>query len=568
MRSARTGIVTVLATVMLLGALAVAPGATANRTGPVREYVVLYKKDVSLDEARAEIRALGGTIVRENTAIGLATVRSRNSGFLNEAMGSGALYGAARNRVMGRSVPMLRPKLRDVERLSRTRNGRLGTARASEPSLADKEPLANRQWDMKMINATDEGSYAVQQGNEAVLVGIIDSGIDGKHPDIAPNFDAELSRNFTTDIPSVDGPCNKEPDNSCNDPANVDDSGHGTHVAGTVAAAINGIGVSGVAPGVTLVNLRAGQDSGFVFLQPTVDALTYAGDNSVDVVNMSFFIDPWLYNCTDNPADSPVEQMEQQTILSATQAALDYAHSHGVTLIGSSGNEATDLGHPVRDEISPDFPPGSAHPRDVDNSCLVLPTEGNNVISINAVGPSGRKAYYSNYGIEQTTVAAPGGDYYDFPGTNKTEKPRNLVLAPYPLRLARQEGDVTRNFKSKTPYVLVDCQGKKRNKKHCAVYEYLSGTSMASPHATGVAALIISQFGTADATGITMDPAEVQQRLEESAADTPCPSENPFDYPGLPDEFTAECEDPPDPGTFNGFFGHGIVDALAAVSAP
>ena len=52
------------------------------------------------------------------------------------------------------------------------------------------------------------------------------------------------------------------------------------------------------------MNLRAGQDSGFFFLQPTVDALTYAGRNGIDVVNMSFFTDPWLYNCADNPADS------------------------------------------------------------------------------------------------------------------------------------------------------------------------------------------------------------------------------------------------------------------------
>ena len=60
------------------------------------------------------------------------------------------------------------------------------------------------------------------------------------------------------------------------------------------------------------MNLRAGQDSGYFFLSPTVDALTYAGDHGIDVVNMSFYIDPWLYNCRSNPADSPAEQREQR----------------------------------------------------------------------------------------------------------------------------------------------------------------------------------------------------------------------------------------------------------------
>jgi subtilisin family serine protease len=260
--------------------------------------------------------------------------------------------------------------------------------------------------------------------------------------------------------------------------------------------------------------------------------------------------------------------MEQQTIIAATQAALDYAHSNGVTLIGASGNSATDLGNPVSDTMSPTYPPGNEEDRNVDNSCIDLPTEGNNVMSINAVGPSGRKAFYSNYGVEQSTVAAPGGDFYDFPGSDKTQRPKNMILSAYPRRLARAAGEITKNFKSKSPFVKVDCVRKKRNKKNCAVYIYLQGTSMAAPHATGVAALIISQFGTADATGVTLDPVAVRQRLEESATDTPCPATNPFDYPGLDPTYTAGCEDPPDSGSFNGFYGHGIVDALEAVSAP
>ena len=61
---------------------------------------------------------------------------------------------------------------------------------------------------------------------------------------------------------------------ACNDPVDEDDDGHGTHVAGTIGAPINGIGMAGVAPKVTLVNIRAGQDSGFFFLGPAVNALT------------------------------------------------------------------------------------------------------------------------------------------------------------------------------------------------------------------------------------------------------------------------------------------------------
>ena len=241
-----------------------------------------------------------------------------------------------------------------------------------------------------------------------------------------------------SDIPEIDGVCEFR---GCVDPVGWDDSGHGTHVAGTIGAAANGFGVSGVAPNVTLVEIRGGQDSGFLFLGPVTDALTYAGDVGLDVVNMSFYVDPWLYNCTANPADSPEAQAEQRTIIRAMNRALNYAHNHGVTLVGSLGNNHEDLGKPRTDISSPDFPVDTAYPRPIDNAtCVDLPVEGPHVIGVSALGPSTKKADYSNYGLEQTVVSAPGCDRRDFFGTPQYNTPGTRILSTYPMAVAINDG--------------------------------------------------------------------------------------------------------------------------------
>jgi subtilisin family serine protease len=450
---------------------------------------------------------------------------------------SASVYGAARNRPVG-EAPGARP--RDPFAIERSRGrlaGRGGQVRRDGGNAA-AEPLADLQWDMRMIHATASESYAHERGR-GVRVGIIDTGIDGSHPDIAPNFNGRLSRNFTTDIPLIDGPCEEEADQSCNDPADVDEDGHGTHVAGTIGSPINGFGIAGVAPRAELVNIRAGQDSGFFFLQPTVDALTYAANHGVDVVNMSFFIDPWLYNCANSPSDSPEEQLEQRTIIHATQRALEYAHDRGVTLIAAEGNENTDIGHPTTDEISPDYPPGNERTRQVDNSCLILPTEGRHVLSISSLGPTERKAYYSNYGVEQTFVSAPGGDRREFFGTDRYNAPENRVLAPYPLNVAIANGDLEPDGTPTNPLVVQYCRGGK-----CAYYQYLQGTSMASPHAVGVAAVVIGAHGNHErGGGMNLAPGRVARVLARTAREHPCPEPRTFTYPDpdLDPSFTASA---------------------------
>jgi lantibiotic leader peptide-processing serine protease len=543
---------------------ALAAPAQARPQGQTTEYVVLYKDGASMDQARAAVRAAGGTIVRENRAVGLATVRTTNTAFATDASRQAAVEGVAHNRAVG-EVPKVAAKS-DIEKTGREAGS------AVKAAAATGEPLADRQWDMQQIHATANGSYRVERGDRRVLVGVIDTGIDGSHPDIAANFNRGLSRNFTTDIPEdangdpLDGPCEHP---SCVDPVDEDDNEHGTHVASTIGSPINALGIAGVAPNITLVNVRAGQDSGLFLLQPVVDAITYAADTGIDVVNMSFFTDPWLFNCPDNPADSAAERAEQQTIIAAHERALAYAHRHGVTLVAAAGNEAGDYTKTFTDTTSPDFasePGEKPKERTIPPSCISEPTEGNHVLSVAATGISTRKSFYSSFGNGFVDVSAPGGDSFDT-ADNKADVTK-AVLAAYPESLARARGELNPDGTPNVPGVVRSCRG-----SDCAYYQYLQGTSMASPHAVGVAALVVSRFGRPDAAhgGLTLSPDTVQAVLQGTATDHACPTPRDFTYTRLvrqPDgsfqtvTTTHTCEGRT--GS-NGFYGRGIVDALHAV---
>jgi len=570
--------VPVVTSVLVLGVPATgAPGAAATATQQA-DYTVLIEQGASRDAAVAAVAAAGGTVVKENAALGTLTVRAPAAGFVQRVSASPAVLGAAHVRPIGQ-LPKDTPadataaaeaarQLRDAVETEHNADPNAGPRRDAGPATTGMDPLDANLWGLRMVRS--DQSRAVQPGSRNVMVGVLDTGVDATHPDIAPNIDLALSRNFTTDIPNdptgaeFDGPCEFA---SCVDPPGYDDNGHGTHVAGTIAAAANGFGVSGVAPGVTIVSIRGGQDAGFVFLQPVLDALTYGADIGLDVINMSFYIDPWLYNCPDNPADSPEQQLEQRTTMAAVNRALDYAHDHGVTLVGSLGNNHEDLGHPRPDASSPDYPSDAAHLRTIDNAtCLDLPIEGNHMIGAAAIGPFGTKADYSNYGIEQISVSAPGGYFRDGLGTPFYRTNGNLILSSYPRNVALANGyiDADGNITQAglAAAVVSYCSG-----GTCGYYRYLQGTSMAAPHASGVVALIVSQFGKKDKVngGLTLDPVKVERILTATAADHACPTPPLFSYAnvGRPAEYDALCE-----GTtaFNGFYGHGIVDAYAAVT--
>ena len=402
------------------------------------------------------------------------------------------------------------------------------------------EPLNVCQWDMRIINATIDGSYAENQG-EGATIGIIDTGIDLSHPDIAPNLDESLSCSFIRPgnpqaLPQEIDPSNaaaRDDENGafnfetdgpytggCATKSAVQDyNGHGTHVGGTAAAPINEYGVSGVAPEATLVGLKAGNADGWFYTQEVVDALIYAGDKRLDVVNMSFFADPFLFNCKNDS--------EQRAIVKAISAAAQYAHNRGVVLVASAGNEAFDSDHPPEDAdfTQPDRPIG--------NECVVLPAELPWVNTVSAIGPQKRLSFYSTYGNSKTDVTSPGGD------SRQALEPYGRVLNAWsgtadPIGVEGRDVEECRSVGG-APV--------------CAHYVWIQGTSMAAPHATGVAALI-------RAVDPDLPPMAVTATMENTAMPMACPEDD--------DRCTGTSNGGAD-GSQTSFYGNGLTDALAAI---
>ncbi|MBC6450308.1 S8 family peptidase [Actinokineospora xionganensis] len=543
------------------------PSATAGQelSGKSVEFNVLAADGTATEALEAAVRKAGGTVVASNRTVGLLTATAPENGFTQRLSAEKSVAAVARSRSIGQSPDARAPKdkAKDIEKENRAAGGK----GAQGAVTAGMDPLDSQLWGLKSVRS--DLAREVQAGDKRVKVGVLDTGVDGSHPDIAPNFDRQLSRNFTRDIPvddlgqEVDGPCEYA---GCVDPADVDNGGHGTHVAGTIAAAADGHGISGVAPGVSIVNIRGGQDSGYFFLQPVVDAMTYSGDVGLDVVNMSFYVDPWLYNCKSNAADSTEEQVQQRIAIISITRAMNYAYRKGVTQVVSLGNQHQDLGKPLPDSSSPNFPAGNEHDRVIDNAdCFSLPVEGPHAVGVSSFGPSQAKADYSNYGFERISVSAPGGYFRDGLGTPTYRTNGNLILSAYPKNVALTEGAIDADGNLTPDGEALGVQKACRPDGSCGYYQFLQGTSMASPHASGVAALIVAQYGKYSAGGVNLDPAKTQRVLEGTAHDIACPSPRTVDYTlvGRSAEFNATCEGD---AAYNNFYGHGGVDAYTAVT--
>ena len=274
--------------------------------------------------------------------------------------------------------------------------------------IIPNDPRFEEQWNLSLIDMP--GAWAIEKGDPEVIIAVVDTGFDYTHEDLAsqtwvnageiPDNGIDDDNNGYIDdvngwdfseLPNSDG--NGKSRNGDNDP--IDESGHGTHVAGIVGAAVdNDLGISGIAWNCTLMPIRGAGVRG-IRDNRSAAAIVYAVDNGARVINMSW------------------GGRERSFVL---RDAVDYAYARGVLMVAASGN-------------------GS-------EGASIFPAGYRKVISVAATEQHKQKFYQSNFGAS-IDIGAPG----------------NVILSTH------------------------------INNR----YRPLSGTSMATAHVSGVAALIISK---------------------------------------------------------------------------
>ncbi|MCW7944693.1 peptidase S8 [Streptomyces hygroscopicus] len=468
-----------------------APGATAADATSLSYVVNVRPGYGTLARVKEAIADAGGTIVVAYDRIGVIVVHSSNPGFAKAIRTVRGVQSAGATR----NAPLPAQSTTDLDTSKVLTSQEVASAHAA----GGQDPLEPLQWDLPAIKA--DKAHERTLGSREVTVAVIDTGVDDTHPDIAPNFNRDASVNCVSGKPdTTDGAWRPS----------ASESPHGTHVAGEIAAARNGVGITGVAPGVRVAGIKVGSPAGYFYTEAVVCGFVWAAEHHVDVTNNSYYTDPWYFNCTDDP--------DQKALVDAITRASRYAERKGTVNVAAAGNENYDLdAASVTDPSSPnDGTPGD---RVIDpHRCFDIPTQLPGVVTVAATGAKGIKSSFSNYGLGVIDVAAPGGDStrYQPPAPPATN---GQILGPLP-------------------------GGK---------WGYMAGTSMATPHVAGVAALIKSTHPHASA-------ALVKALLYAEADATPCTDPYDIDSDGKVD---AVCKGSKN---HNGFYGWGTVNALKAVT--
>lgn len=420
----------------------------------------------------------GGTLIREIRAIGIYTLTGD--------------AGVGRRLAADRRLRVVRVANADVQAASSAAplsalpsRGVISHPRTqfAEQSLTlppvDDDFFFAGQWALDAIDAPE--AWATGERGRGVRVAVLDTGIDPTHPDLAANVNVALARSF---VPGQTWDVSTDPTIA------VD---HGTHIAGIIAAADNAFGIIGVAPEAEIVPVQVlRRPAGKGDLADVIAGIVYAADIDADVINLSLAFS-WFHSGdindqgTEDPGDDIVyTAADVAALMVAVNRATEYAHARGATIITGTGNGATDGNH--------------------DKDALFLPRDSPHVITVGGTGPLGwaldasvsvdTPGVYSNYGQSIVDLSAPGGNlHWGLIASNQlctvTSGPLSVTYPCWFFDGVLSTAPVAGGF----------------------LYQFRAGTSQATAHASGVAALIIGK------NGASMDPSNVRARLRASADD-------------------------------------------------
>lgn len=459
----------------LAKAIAVAIGSIGMAVSAHAATYVVTAKTQNFDAQLAhKIEVAGGQIIARLPGIGVAIVESADSGFA----------------VRAAKVPGIRSAVFDYTFQTDTPDSTsvIDADFVNPPSSGDNDTRFDLQWGSQAIDVA--GAWNQGYRGAGAIVAVLDSGISCSHPDIAPNLLLSQSTSFI----AGEGVCHPL----------VSGFNHGTHVAGIIAAPDNGYGTIGVAPQARILAVKVLSDAGSGSFAGIIQGIVYAADHGADVLNMSLGVHGGL------PVNGKGAN-DVSELINATKRAVRYARARNGLTIVAAGNDAQDLDKSSGVKIC-----------DNDGSCYVanlraFPAELPGVLAISATTPVGwavaptttfldNLASYSNYGASAIAFAGPGGDsvLYGTPQGSANCTRAGITRPCWVFDLVFAPGG----------YAVI-------GGTVYASYSWAAGTSMAAPHVSGVAALIIGKHGGA------MSPAEVERILRASADDLGKPGNDP-----------------------------------------
>lgn len=397
--------------------------------GVNKNYIVVFKSEASLPSNYLDVvKKYGGTVTKALPKLGTVEVNSDNPDFLSEIQKSTDVLNAGVENKVFPETP--------VEKQVLT---------TDFTAAAANDLYKTYQWDIKQVTKDGaswnlEGGTGKSTNGKDIVVAVVDTGIDSTHPDIKANY--AYGKSF---VPGISSP--------------MDEDGHGTHVAGSIAG--NGR-VLGVGPNLKVAAYRVFGPTGGANTSDIANALMTAADDNVDVVNMSLGGYDWF----QNPEYATKDVVADVRLFNR---AIQYAIKKGVTVVGSAGNAAVDLSSPGK--LSGD-----------DTGATHRSPSSQTLIRVSAGGEEKNLTFYSNYGVGKIDVMAPGGDY----GT--------AWLAT---------GDPALRDRNKLCLSTVP-----------GGYAFYAGTSMAAPKTAGLAGVIIAKYGKD-----VLSPAQVKQIIQSSADD-------------------------------------------------